>query len=138
MAEAIGIASGLLTLAAFALKSSQLLYKSINSFQSSRRVVRELKDELEALTAVLASLEDVSSDTDPVFAALKLPLYSCGVACQEFEAVIAKCAPRSEQDRKSFRDWARLKYRGDDIVEFKVMLSAYKSTINIAVGDANL
>jgi hypothetical protein len=138
MAEAIGVASGLLTLAGFALKSSQLLYQTISSFQTSRRAVRELKQELEALTGVLTSLQDVSTDTDTTLDALKLPLLRCGNACKDFDTVIAKCTSHSQQDRKSFRDWAKLQYMGDDIDGFKKMLAGYKSTICIALGDANL
>lgn len=138
MAEGIGIASGLVTIVGFAFRSSQLLYQTINSFHSSKRAVRELKQELEALTAVLASLQDAATSTDTTFAALKLPLLRCGNACKDFDAVIAKCTSHSEQDRRSFRDWAKLQYMGDDIDGFKTMLASYKSTISIAVGDANL
>jgi Fungal N-terminal domain of STAND proteins len=138
MAEPIGITSGVLALAGFAWKSSLVLYQTVHSFQSSKRAVRELKEELGALTVVLESLKDLSEDSDTAFIVLKIPLYRCGNACEEFKALVDKSAPHSDQARKSFRDWARLKYKGDDIDEFKRMLAAYKSTINIAIGDINL
>jgi Fungal N-terminal domain of STAND proteins len=136
--EVIGITSGLLTLAGFAFKSTQLLYQTINSFQTNKRVVRELKQELEALMAVLESLRDVTTDTDTTFDALKLTLLRCGNICKDFDAVIVKCVSHSEEDRKSFRDWVKLQYMGDDIDGFKRMLATYKSIISIALGDANL
>jgi len=69
---------------------------------------------------------------------LKLPLLRCGKACKDFEVVIARCSAHSNGPRTSFRDWARLKYLGNDIAGFKNMLAAYKSTISIALGDANM
>lgn len=140
MAEAIGIASGVVALVTFALQSSQVLYQTVESFRSQKREVRELKNELQTLIPVLESLKHVSSagKPDADFDPLRRPLHQCGIACRDFGTLIEACVSRSEQDRRSFRDWARLKYKGDDIDQFKKMISAYKSTINIAIGDINL
>jgi hypothetical protein len=138
MADPISTASGLLALAVFAFKSSQVLYQVVASFQSNQRIVRELREELEALDGVLQALQETAADTDADFAMLKLPLLRCGKACQDFEAVIVKCTAHSGGSRTSFRDWAKLRYMGDDIVGFKNMLAGYKSTIAIALGDANM
>lgn len=138
MADPISIASGLVTLVMTALQSSKLLYQAVGSFQSNRRSIRELREELEALEGVLQSLHEVATNTDTDFTALKLPLLRCGKACKDFEAVIVKCTAHSGGPRTSFRDWAKLTYMGDDIVGFKNMLEGYKSTITIALGDANL
>jgi hypothetical protein len=69
---------------------------------------------------------------------LNLPLFRCGKACREFEAAITKCIAHSGGPRTSFRDWAKLKYMGDNVAAFKQMLAGYKSTISIALADANL
>ena len=138
MADPISLAAGLLTLAAFALKTSKTLLQTIESFQSRQRTVRELREELEALDLVLQALHDTADKSDINLAALKLPLLRCGQACNEFEAVIAKCTSHSDKSRTSFRDWAKLKYMGGDITSFKNMLAGYKSTINIALGDVNM
>lgn len=75
MAEPIGVASGLLTLATFAFQSSIALYQTVQSFQFHPKRVRDLEDELEALSGVLGSLtETVSATTDVDFSALDLPL----------------------------------------------------------------
>ena len=139
MAELIGLSSGLVALVTFALKSSTLLYDTVQSYRSHPKNVRDLKEELEALGTVLQALSatvEQAKDTD--FTALKLPLLRCGNACKEFDEVIAKCSSRSGGSRTSFRDWAKLKYMGDGIDEFRRMLAGYKSTINIALADANL
>jgi len=138
MADPISITSALLTLVGFALQSSTVLYQTVRSFQTSRRTIRELKEELVTLSGVLQSLHDAAETTNADFTALKLPVLQCGKACTDFEALIVKCTQHSGGTRSSFRDWTMLKYMGDDITAFKNMLSGYKSTIIIALGDANL
>lgn len=139
MAEPISLASGLLALTTFACQSSITLYKTVQSFQFHPKRVRDLKEELEALSGVLGSLtETVSATTDVDLSALDLPLLRCGNACKEFEQEIMKCSSRSGGSRTSFRDWAKLRYMGDDIDGFRQLLAGYKSTINIALTDANL
>jgi hypothetical protein len=139
MTEAIGAASGLLALSTFAFESSITLMKTIQSFQNHSTRVRNLKEELEALTAVLGPLtETVGASTKADLSALSLPLLRCGRSCKEFEQEIIKCSSRSGGNRTSFRDWAKLKYMGDGIDEFRQLVAGYKSTIIIALTDANL
>jgi Fungal N-terminal domain of STAND proteins len=138
MAEPIGIASGVVALTTFALQSSVSLYQIINGLQSNKRVIRELKEELEALDEVLMSLKDALSNILADFSVLKLPLLRCAQACNEFQSLVEKCSSRSSGPTTSLRDWAKLTYMGDDIMGFKNTLSGYKSTIAIALGGANL
>lgn len=138
MADPISVTSAFLTLVGFALQSSTTLYQTVRSFQASRRNIRELKEELESLTGVLQSLHEAAETTNTDFTALKLPLLRCSKACTEFEALVVKCTRHSGGSRSSVRDWATLKYKGDDITTFKNTLSGYKATIIIALGDANL
>jgi hypothetical protein len=138
MAEPIGIASGLVALASFAFQSSLSLYRAVDSFQSNKRIIRELREELEALEGVLKSLQEATAENAVDLPALNLPLLRCGQACREFEALIAKCTTHSGGSKTSMRDWAKLTYMGDDIVGFKNMWAGYKATINIALGDANM
>ena len=139
MAEAIGVASGLLALASFAFKSSVTLYQTVESFKSHQQRVRDLVDELNALGGVLNSLtETVNSISDVDFSALKIPLLRCGNACLEFKGEILKFSSRSRGERTSFRDWAKLKYMGEDLDGFRRLLAGYKMTINVALTDATL
>ena len=108
MADPISVASGLLTLVTFGLKASTSLYQTIKGYNSHQRNVRELREELEALTSVLESLNQAVADADADFVALRIPLYRCGNACKDFEAIIVKCAEGSSDSRTSFRGWARL------------------------------
>ncbi|EGC46698.1 conserved hypothetical protein [Histoplasma capsulatum var. duboisii H88] len=136
MAEPISIASGIITLAGFAFNSSKSLYQAVESFRSTKRAVRELKEELEALDRVLQSLQEAVVTYVDELAGLSLPLLRCGKACKEFEDVINKCVTHSAGSKTSFRDWAKLTYMGEDIERFRWMLAGYKSTINIAIADA--
>ena len=139
MAEPIGLASGVLTLVIFAHQSCLTLYKTIQSFKTHPKRVRNLIEELEALIGVLESLSDTMKlHTDIDISALDLPLRRCGSACGEFLQELQKCCSRSGGDRQSFRDWAKLRYMGDDIDDFTDSLAAYKSTINIALTDMQL
>jgi Fungal N-terminal domain of STAND proteins len=139
MAEPMGLAPGLLTLATFAFKSSITLYNTIQSFQSHPKCVSDLIEELEALSEVLSSLSETVSATALVdLSTLDFPLLRCGNACKEFEQELLKCSSRSGGSRKNFRDWAKLRYMGDDINGFRRLLAGYKLTICIALTDANL
>ncbi|OQE13512.1 hypothetical protein PENFLA_c047G01560 [Penicillium flavigenum] len=139
MAEPIGLASGLLALATFAFQCSVSLYETVNSFRSHPKRVRDLLEELEALSAVLGPLADfVKATADIDLSALDLPLLRCGNACKEFQQEVLRCSSPSDNSRTNFRDWARLKYMGDDIDGFRRLLAGYKATINIALTDANL
>ena len=139
MAEPIGIASGVVALTAFAFKSSIALYQTINSFRHHSDTVRDLRNELEALQGALHSLTETADGTVGTdFSALSLPLLRCGNACRDFEQKILSSASRSDAVLANFRGWAKLRYLGDDVDNFRRMLSGYKSTILIAITDATL
>ncbi|KAJ5292443.1 uncharacterized protein N7443_008396 [Penicillium atrosanguineum] len=139
MAEPIGLASGILALATFTFQCSVSLFETVNSFRSHPKRVRDLLEELEALSAVLGPLADILNTTSDVdLSSLNLPLLRCGNACKEFQQEIIQCSSRSTGNRTSFRDWAKLTYMGDDIDGFRRLLAGYKATINIALTDANL
>lgn len=140
MAEAIGVASGLVALATFACQSSVMLYKSVDSFQSHQQRVRDLAEESGALAEVLKSLVDAArANPDLQIPALAIPLKRCAKACEEFRQEIEKFSSRSTAgSRTSFRDWARLRYMGEDIDGFRRLLSGYKMTISIALTNASL
>jgi hypothetical protein len=139
MAAPIGIVSGIVALGTFAFQSSVALFETINSYQSHQKSVRDLAGEAGSLSEVLGSLvETVRTTTDLDLSALELPLRRCGRACKEFEQDIQKISARSGGSRANFRDWARLRYMGEDVDGFRRLLASYKMTITIALTDANL
>ncbi|OJJ52003.1 hypothetical protein ASPSYDRAFT_165353 [Aspergillus sydowii CBS 593.65] len=136
MADPLSIASSIVGLTGFALQASKVLYQTINNFRSSKRSARELRDEVESLSQVLETLEQVAIEYESELSALKLPLIRCGIACKELSDAIGRCVKHSEGQRSSFRDWTRLQYLGDDITAFRHVLANYKATISIALGGA--
>ncbi|KAF2245144.1 hypothetical protein BU26DRAFT_568440 [Trematosphaeria pertusa] len=95
----------------------------------------ESKDKF-AITLQLADEEAGSDISGSPFSVRKL------VAAQGLDAAFGRSDLRKRKraggDRQSFRDWAKLRYMGDDIDDFKDSLAAYKSTINIALTDVQL
>ena len=67
-----------------ASQSSMSLYQIVQSFQSNKRSIRELKEELEALNGVLQSLQQATTKNIIDLARLRLPLLRCGKACKDF------------------------------------------------------
>ncbi|WPH00600.1 Hypothetical protein R9X50_00343000 [Acrodontium crateriforme] len=139
MAEIIGVTSGIVALVSFGMSASITLHNTIQSIRNHTKNVRELRNELEALRDVLQHLKtSVDADISADVTVLELPLYRCGTACNEFNALVLKCTGNSTETRSSFRDWAKLQYMGNDINGFKNALAGYKSTIQIALGGINL
>ncbi|KAF2719906.1 hypothetical protein K431DRAFT_271654 [Polychaeton citri CBS 116435] len=139
MADPISVLSGVIAIVTFTIQSSNSLYEAIKSFQNHPQKVKRLIDELEALKNVLEALKMVVEGPTPEdFNSLELPLKRCAEACKEFEELLASCSKNSGKPRTSFRDWAKLKYLGGDINDFRDTLAVYKSTISIALTGANL
>ncbi|OBT40153.1 hypothetical protein VE00_09801 [Pseudogymnoascus sp. WSF 3629] len=139
MAEVIGAVAGVEGLCTATFKAVVSLYQLIQSFRRHPQHVRELIQGLEDLQGVLRPLaKTVSSDIGIDLSALEIPLQRCSNACKEFELEILKCTSRSGGDRTSFRDWAKLRYMGDNIDGFRRQLSGYQLTICVALADANL
>ncbi|KAI9147398.1 hypothetical protein HJFPF1_12418 [Paramyrothecium foliicola] len=139
MADPLSVVSGLLAIVTATIQSSKVLYQTIQSFRDHPRSVRQLIAELGALDGVLKSLEEFAGGEPLVLVPLKLPLEQCAKACADFYVLISKCTKHSARHGStSFRDWARLRYMDSDINGFTAMLAGYKSTIAIALADANL
>lgn len=138
MGDPLSVVSGILAIVTATVQSSKALYQAIQSFRDHPRAVRQLINELEALTGVLHSLESLARGDASIFVPLKLPLTQCCQACGEFKALIVKHTARSRGSKSSFRDWATLRYMDSDINGFTTMLAGYKSTISVALADANL
>ncbi|KAI8234544.1 hypothetical protein K4K57_009360 [Colletotrichum sp. SAR 10_99] len=138
--DPFAVATGIIASATFAFTSCTAFHGLIRSLQSQNKDARALKAEVGDLAAVLSSLlETIASNPNLDFEVLKQPLQRCGQACEEYGKIIAQCTKHSnETSRPSVRDWIAQRYLQGDINDFKDMLSAHKSTINIALANANL
>jgi len=138
MAEVLGVGSALITFIIAAIHSTQALHETVRSYQNHSKDLRQLREQLEALESVLKSVQNIADEGKSSLKALELPLQRCNDACKDFEAVLVKYSSRYGGTKISIRDWARFKFMGSDIRGFADTLSGYKSTIAIALGDANL
>jgi hypothetical protein len=137
MAEIIDDATGLFTIARFAQKSTLSLHKLLKSIQNAPLSIRNLEAELDAVSSILRSLLETISNDDNAFTTLKNPIFRCGQACSEFEALVNKIvADRSQVS--SFKPWTKLIYMGENITGFKDMIACYRAVFSIAIGDANM
>ncbi|KAL2815326.1 hypothetical protein BJX63DRAFT_164281 [Aspergillus granulosus] len=136
MGDPLSVASGVIALSGFALQATKSLFQTIEGIRSSKRSARELRDEVEALLQTLEVLTRLVTEYKVELSALKLPLFQCGVVCQELSDLISRCVKHPDGQKTSLRDWTRLQYRGEDITNYKNVLCNYKATINIALGGA--
>lgn len=139
MAEVIGISSGVAGLLALALESSRTLFSTVKSLRNREKAIRDLREALQDLEEVLKILQE-SINTSPFLntGIIERPLDRCCKACNDFNTLIMKCSERSTDDHFSIRDWAKLRYMGEDVTGFQNMLSGYKSTITIALAYSNV
>lgn len=139
MAEVIGISSGLAGLLALALESSRTLFSTVQSLRNREKAIRGLREALRDLEEVLKILQD-SISTSPFLNSgiIERPLDRCCKACTDFNKLIMQCSEHSTDNHSSIRDWAKLRYMGEDVTGFQNMLSGYKSTITIALAYSNV
>ena len=79
------------------------------------------KDELGDLTNVLGSLTDTITTNPGVnLDTLKLSLYRCSRACEEYEELIAGCTKHSTGSRPSIRNWITQIYLQGAITDYNV------------------
>ncbi|KAJ5755875.1 hypothetical protein N7533_005418 [Penicillium manginii] len=79
-------ASAITTFVTLALEGTLVLYQTIQSLQSREKVIRELRQELEALQGVLQTLWGSTDNLDVDLASLEQPLTRCKNACGDFNA----------------------------------------------------
>ncbi|KAI5458951.1 hypothetical protein BGZ63DRAFT_360626 [Mariannaea sp. PMI_226] len=138
--DPLSITTGVIGAGTFAFNACTALHSFIRELKSQDKSARALKAELNDLTVVLQLLlETIANHPTLDFQALKLLLLRCGHACEDYGKIIERCTKHSSTtSRPSVRDWVKQKYLQGDINDFKAMLAAYKSTINIALANANL
>lgn len=131
------IASEVVELVDFATQFSRLLGDTIGNCNSNSKRVDELTRELSDLRDVLHDLYVRVTEPALDFSALKIPLFNCGQICKNFAELILKSTPDSNTGLKK-KSLIHLKYKGKDFRAFSIVITAYKSTIKIALEDANM
>lgn len=138
MSDPLSLAAGVIGITAFAIQSSKVLYDALGNLKNNVKNVRDLKEEITSLSAVLQSLKETLEVSDTDFSSLQAPLLRCARLCLEFSEVVEKCSAHADKGKFSVRDYLMATYKGKDINDLRSLLSVYKSTITIALADANL
>lgn len=140
MAEAVGLASGLLTLVVFAFDASKSLYEAISSFKSQRQTIKDILADLSALVTVVTTIRERAQQ--PTGAAklepLRQPLECCATTCKEMREMLHACSSHSKDGQTSVRDWLKMQYREKSFDDMKNQLSSYKTTLVIAFQSINM
>ncbi|KAK1990047.1 hypothetical protein LX36DRAFT_648413 [Colletotrichum falcatum] len=122
-----------------AVKACVALHSAIRGFGDQNKDVRALKAEISGLRHSLNSLKrTIETHASLDFGALQQPLQLCGTVCEDYGQIIARCTGHSDDaTRPSVQGWMTQTYlQGEN--DFRAMLAAYKSTINIALANANI
>lgn len=138
MADPLSITAGAIAIITATIQSTTALHTSIQSFRAYPRRVAGLKDQLKALIDVLQSLKQLTEEDPAPCKLLEAPLRQCSTACDDFKRLLASCKKNAKDGRLKLSEWARLTYRSGDIADFTEALAVCKSTIGIAIADANL
>ena len=137
MADPLSVTAGIIAVVTATIQSSTALYNTIESFKNYPQRVRELLKQIMGLQEILSSLRELCEQDRRVGGPLKIPLQECGATCEQFREVLEFHRGTLSSGR-SFSAWISFKFRNGDIVNFMERLAVYKSTIAIAIGDANL
>lgn len=138
--DPLSVASAVLAAAQYAHETSVSLHGLIRGLQSQNTNARALKTEVDDLAATLESLLDTIACNPTIdFGALAFPLKRCGHVCDDYGTIVKQCIQRSRENPQLIVcDWTRQKYLQGDINDVTAIIAGYKSTINIALADANL
>lgn len=140
MAEVVGFASALLTLAVLALDTSKSLYEAVSRFKSQRKTIKDLQTDLSSLIAVLGSIRTQAQNSQEVerLELLRHPLECCLTTCQDMRDMLDACTKHSTEGRDSVRNWLNMRYHEKGFADMKQRLASYKSTLSITFGSINL
>lgn len=140
MAEAVGLASGLLTLIIFAYDKSKSLYEAVSSFKSQRKTIKDVLADLGSLVTVLEKINEQAQRSQEVerLEPLREPLNCCATTCHEMHEMLDACTTHSKEGWDSVRDWLNMRYHEKSFEDMKKRLASFKSTLSIAFESINM
>lgn len=106
MAEAVGLASGLLTLVVFTFNASKSLYKAISSLKSQRQTIKDILVDLDALVILLTTVHERAQRPTETgkLEPLRQPLEYCATTCKEMREMLDACTAHSKDGQASVRN----------------------------------
>ena len=146
MADAIGLASGVLTLVTSAFTSCQTVYKLLKDFIDAPSHIRSLTKDLEDFFQILGTLQALLEDEETapgvvrptVTNNLQSVLDNCILVFNDLSVIVQEFKERWHTERT--KDWIHLKwsFKHKSIEELSNTLAAHKITLNLAISVASL
>ena len=118
-----------------AVSSTKSLFETIDNIKSRNKTLLRLKDQVNMLIQALNSLAEVTISDQPLLILLESLTKLCSQACHEFEQAIKNSNKESKVDR---RDWAKMKFRRGNMIDFIDDIVRYTSTIVIGLSITKL
>lgn len=136
MIDPLSATASVAGVATLAFQASKTLYDALQNMKNHSRGIRELKEEVGSLQSVLAAVSDTVEGSEEDFSSLEAPLSRCHSLCEQSLTMLSKYA--SGDGSFSFRSFLYYNYKGREMIELRSFIAAYKSTIAIALADANM
>lgn len=147
MAEAIGIASGIVGTVTFAIQGTKVLLEVIKAYKDAASTLTDLAQDVDATSTILAaiknSLEEAKDDSfsESVRNCLRESIGAvegCGKACEDFAKELSDLMSHSKDGKFSKRDKLKLWFEEETIKGFRYRLGNYKSTLNMVLTLASI
>ncbi|XRM40505.1 hypothetical protein ABZX51_003823 [Aspergillus tubingensis] len=127
MADPLSIAASVLAVITAAVQSTKSLQGTVKRFRNRDKTLRLLQNELDDLTNILESLQQVTNNERSILALLQGHIDWCNQICSEIEQSIKVFSGKS---KTGLLDWAKMELMRGDISEFIDTIAGYKSTIS--------
>lgn len=131
MADPLSIAASVLAVITAAVQSTKSLQGTVKRFRNRDKTLRLLQNELDDLTNILESLQQVTNNERSILALLQGHIDWCNQICSEIEQSIKVFSGKS---KTGLLDWAKMELMRGDISEFIDTIAGYKSTISVGLG----
>jgi Fungal N-terminal domain of STAND proteins len=125
----------ILTTLPSALEAIRVLCKFLDAARKHDKIIGSLFEEVQDLEGTLIDLQNAvaGAANNSAFKKIESLLRRCAEKCKNFSTLIEKCTIHSSASKSSFRDALRLKYKEDEVMEFKQTLNSLKLTIDMAL-----
>ncbi len=111
----MSISASVLAVVTAAIQTTKSLCATVKRYKERDKTLSRLQRELEDLTNILISVQEVVDSEAPMLTLLKRPIYRCKQVCHDFQEAMEKF---SEKSKMGFRDWAKMEFMADDINGF--------------------
>ena len=144
MAEAVGLAAGIISIVVPALHGARLLLRDLEKITNVPDAIAKLKEDVASISASLVLLKDID---EPIWLSLgvrvadefKATAESCEAACDVIRSDLQRWTKRSKGTTLSWLDRVQVSFfRDHQLKAHTARLHAYRLTFGTIVGTATL